>query len=144
MVWTATGRRMNPKLYAVLLVLALSMLFLCGGRAKISAAESVSTGRLVGEPPSEIAVDFAEPLDIVLVRLQVFDDNGRDHAISPPLVRDDRKRVSVKVDLLEPGAFTVEWGVVDSHGHLSKGFYGFQVKAWDTLTKSEDVPVGPG
>ncbi len=130
---------MTCKLYGRLFVLVLSICFLCGG-ARMSAAESSSPSVTVEESPSEIAVDFADPLDVVFVKLQVLDASGQDHAISPPLIRADRKRVSVRVDTLEPGAFTVQWGVIDSRGHLSKGTYSFRVKGSDNLTRSGDVP----
>jgi len=102
--------QMISKLYGPLFLVVLSIGFLCGFRTRTLAAASPAAGVIVAQPPSEIAVDFANPLEVVFIRLQVFDESGRDHAISPPLIGADRKRVSVRVDALKPGAFTVQMG----------------------------------
>lgn len=128
--------RMLYRVYGFFLLVGGVVLFLGEYPANIWAAGSPSAGETVDEPPTEIAVDFAEPLDIVFLRLQVLDADGRDHAIGPPVIRADRKRLSVKVDALKPGAFTVEWGVVDSQGHLSKGAFSFSVSGVRTLTRT--------
>ena len=88
----------------------------------------------VSDPPSEVAVDFEDPLDSRLIKLEVLDDQGSDHAIGPPMISLDRRRLSVRVHDLKPGAFLVQWGVVDHAGKLSTGMYRFFVTRPDTLS----------
>ena len=98
--------------------------------ARLVAASSDAT---VTDPPTEVAVDFENPLDAQFVKLEVLDENGGEHAIGPPMVSADRRRLSVRVEGLKPGIFLVQWGVVDHHGNLSKGAFTFNVRRPDTL-----------
>lgn len=111
-----------------------------GAMAILSAAVRVAAaplpGAIVTHSPTEVAVDFEVPLDPQFVKLEILDERGADYAIGPPRVSVDRKRLSVRVESLRPGAFVVQWGVVDHRGNLSEGTFTFMVKLPDTLASS--------
>ncbi len=81
------------------------------------------------ESPNEIAVDFDEPIHVRLVKLEVIDQAGVDHAIGAPIIRGDHRRISVRVGRMGPGIFTVNWGTVDAEGKRLEGTYTFSFEA---------------
>lgn len=127
---------MSPRRLFSRLALGIAL----GAVAIVSAAVRVAAtplpGTIVTYSPTEVAVDFEVPLDPQFVKLEVLDESGADYAIGPPRVSVDRKRLSVSVESLRPGAFVVQWGVVDHRGNLSKGAFTFTVKFPGTLASS--------
>lgn len=88
------------------------------------------------ETPHEIAVDFDQPLNLLLVRMQVVDQAGIDHSVGRPIVRTDRRRISVEVDRMHPGVFTVQWSVVELGGKRTEGSYTFELRTEEILCGS--------
>jgi methionine-rich copper-binding protein CopC len=81
------------------------------------------------ELPNEIAVDFDAPIEARLVKIEVVDQMGVDHAVGAPFVRADHRRISVRVDHMGPGTFTVNWGIVDAEGKRTEGAHSFTFEA---------------
>jgi len=79
------------------------------------------------ELPTEIAIDFTEPLQIRMVTVRVLDEEGADHAIGTPVIRADRRRISVRVGGLRIGNFRVQWGVIRADGSVTQGHYTFRI-----------------
>jgi methionine-rich copper-binding protein CopC len=83
---------------------------------------------------NEIAVDFEQPIEARLVKMEVVDQLGVDHALGAPIVRADRRRISVRVGRMVPGVFTINWGTVDAEGKHLEGTYTFTFEAEKVLS----------
>ncbi len=104
----------------------------------VKPAAAVVPDTFLDDIPKEIAVDFDDPLDLQFVKLQVLDDKGDDHAVGPPMISVDRRRLSVRVEGLKPGVFVVKWGVIDHHGKVIQGSFTFALKRPKTLAQHWD------
>lgn len=92
------------------------------------------------ESPNEIAVDFDEPVHARLVKLEVIDQAGVDHAIGALIIRADHKRTSVRVGRMGPGIFTVNWSTVDGDGKRLDGTSTFSFEADRILGRLPTIP----
>ena len=110
--------------------------------AAAKAAGAVVPDASVGDVPTEVALKFENPLDLQFVKLQVFDDKGRDHGVGPPMISSDRRTLSVHIASLTPGKFVVQWGVVDRDGNMSKGSFTFVLRPPQTLARALQIVCG--
>ncbi len=78
-------------------------------------------------PPREIVLWFNEPVDPAFSAVSVLDRDGRP-VPGKLTVSEDRKRISVNLDPLPEGVYTVRWRVLWSlDGHTTSGFFLFAV-----------------
>ena len=88
---------------------------------------SPPAGGVVAALPATVTITFRERLARV-VRVQVIDARGRDHARSARL--DVRNAAKVVVRTVKPvaGRYTVRWRVVAEDGHAQAGRFAFRAR----------------
>src|SRR5579863_9982612 len=110
-------RRMNAlkKCISAVALLAVAASFAIVASAhSFPESESPSAGQKVASAPSEVTINFDAPIEKLFAKLDVNDADGKNEAAGAPQVSDDGRRLSVKVDALKPGDYTVKWAVVRS------------------------------
>lgn len=116
---------------AAVLLLALAGLFALPGTALAHAnmASSVPAGgAALEEAPEEIRVTFTEPPDPSLTSIEVAGPSGTYQSGSPELADDDEQAVTVGLEDLDQGTYTVSWRTVSTvDGHTSAGGFAFGV-----------------
>src|SRR5258708_39750140 len=90
-------------------------------------SEVPSAGQKVASAPSEVTINFDAPIEKLFAKLEVTDADGKNNAVGAPQISDDARRMSVKVDPLKPGDYTVKWAVVGIDTHHTEGSYTFSV-----------------
>ncbi|MHA7683910.1 copper homeostasis periplasmic binding protein CopC [Cupriavidus sp. PET2-C1] len=79
--------------------------------------------------PQEVRLDFSEPLEGALSKIEVTDGAGkRVTANKAAFNAAAPKTLRVPLDKLAPGNYTVDWNVVSIDGHRTKGRYRFTVE----------------
>jgi copper resistance protein C len=91
------------------------------------ASEHPAVGATLSAAPTEVAINFDNPIEQMFARLQVVDSAGADVTAGPPSVGKDRRRLSVILKKLKPAEYTVKWSVVAEDSHRSEGSYTFTV-----------------
>lgn len=91
------------------------------------ASESPAVGATVKQAPTEVAIEFDNPIEQVFARLEVLDSAGADVTSGPPSVDIKRRRLSVALKPLKPAEYTVKWTVVSEDSHRTEGSYTFTV-----------------
>lgn len=89
--------------------------------------ESPAAGETVNGAPSQVAIKYDAPIEKLFAGLQVLDPAGKDEAAGAPQVSDDGWTLSVKLNKLTPGDYTVKWRVVCIDTHHTEGSYTFTV-----------------
>lgn len=89
--------------------------------------ETPSAGQRVSAPPSKVTIKFDAPIEKVFAKLEVLGADGKPETIGQPQVDPSALTLSVKVDALRPGDYTVKWGVVCIDSHHTEGSYVFTV-----------------
>jgi methionine-rich copper-binding protein CopC len=90
-------------------------------------SENPAVGATLAAAPTEVVIDFDNPIEQMFARLQVVDSAGADVTNGPPSVTGDRRRLSVALKSLKPAEYTVKWSVVSEDSHRSEGSYTFTV-----------------
>jgi methionine-rich copper-binding protein CopC len=90
-------------------------------------SESPSAGETINAPPSQITIKYDAPIEKLFASLEVLDDAGQNRAAGPPGVSPDGWKLSVNLDKLKPGDYTVKWHVVCIDSHRTEGSYSFSV-----------------
>ena len=90
-------------------------------------SEIPSAGQKVAWAPSEVTINFDAPIEKLFAKLEVTGADGKNEAVGAPQISDDARRMSVKVDPLKPGDYTVKWAVVGIDTHHTEGSYTFSV-----------------
>jgi copper resistance protein C len=88
--------------------------------------ESPTAGETLAAPPSTISIKYDAQIEHLFATLEVLDSTGKNVA-GNPVVSDDGYTLSVKVDGIKPGDYTVKWGVVCVDTHHTQGSYSFTV-----------------
>ena len=116
---------------AVLALLVLATLAVPGGvaaHARLTASDPAK-GATLGSAPSQVTLTFTETPDVRLTSIKVLDSSGTNHATGPvAAVPGDELSVSVPLDALPDGGYTVSWRAVSAvDGHISAGSFVFGV-----------------
>jgi methionine-rich copper-binding protein CopC len=86
-------------------------------------------GTTVPTSQKEVAIDFDEGLEPAFSSITVTDAQGKsvtsDKATVDPA---DKKHLSVALNALSPGEYSVAWVAVADDGHRTQGHYRFTVK----------------
>jgi copper transport protein len=119
-------------LLCVLFVLVLSP---TGAFAHANLLHSTpQPNEIVAEPPGQIALEFSEPLEIDLVRVDLYDDQGAKMPLpAPHLQAGNAARLIVTPPSLAHGSYTVIWSVVSEDGHPVEDRFVFSVGHQTTL-----------
>lgn len=82
----------------------------------------------VAAPPA-VTIHFSEPLEPAFSKLALVDDSGKPAASATSQVDpQDKKTMTLALQPLAPGRYTVQWTAVAEDGHRTKGSYAFNVK----------------
>src|SRR5260370_40607297 len=89
--------------------------------------EVPSAGQQVASAPSELTINFDAPIEKLFAKLEVTDADGKNEAVGTPQISEDARVISVKVNPLKPGDYTVKWAVVGIDTHHTEGSYTFSI-----------------
>jgi methionine-rich copper-binding protein CopC len=82
----------------------------------------------VTAPLSEIDLGFSEELELKFSGIAIIGPGKAAVATGQARLQDNGKTLTVPVtDKLDPGSYTVEWHVLSTDGHKTKGSYEFTV-----------------
>jgi methionine-rich copper-binding protein CopC len=86
-------------------------------------------GATVGASQKDVSIDFDEGLEPAFSSIAVTDAQGKSvtgakAAVDPA----NKKHMSVALNALSPGEYTVAWVAVADDGHRTQGHYTFTVK----------------
>ena len=90
-------------------------------------SESPSAGETINAPPSQVTIKYDAPIEKLFASLEVLDNAGQNKAAGPADVSPDGWKLSVNLDKLKPGDYTVKWHVVCIDSHRTEGSYSFSV-----------------
>jgi methionine-rich copper-binding protein CopC len=90
--------------------------------------ESPPAGVTLSEPPTQVTIKYDAPIEKLFALLEVLNSAGQNEAIGKPEVSPDGWRLSVPVNKLPPGEYTVQWRVVCIDTHHTQGSYSFTVE----------------
>jgi methionine-rich copper-binding protein CopC len=89
--------------------------------------QSPSAGATLSEPPAQVTIKYDAPIEKLFASLEVLNSAGQNQAAGKPQVSDDGWKLSVPLNKLSPGEYTVQWSVVCIDTHRTQGSYSFMV-----------------
>lgn len=92
-------------------------------------AEHPRVGSTVSSPPARVSIKYDAPIQSLFSKLEVLNSSGKAVTIGGPEVGRSHRRLSIKLQPLKPGNYTVKWSVVAEDGHRTEGSYGFTLAA---------------
>jgi methionine-rich copper-binding protein CopC len=86
-------------------------------------------GAAVATSQKDVAIDFDDELEPAFSSIAVTDASGKSVASGKSAVdASNKKHMSVALDALTPGTYTVVWVAVADDGHRTQGHYTFTAK----------------
>jgi copper resistance protein C len=85
-------------------------------------------GATLSEPPAQVTIKYDAPIEKLFASLEVLNSAGQSVAMGQPEVSLDGWKLSVPVNKLQPGEYTVQWRVVCIDTHHTQGAYSFTVE----------------
>jgi methionine-rich copper-binding protein CopC len=83
----------------------------------------------VGANLRQVSIEFDDVLEPAFSSLQVSDATGKSVTAGKSSVdANDKKHMTVALEALKPGVYTVSWVAVAADGHRTQGHYTFTVK----------------
>ena len=89
--------------------------------------ETPSAGATLTDSPAQVSIKYDAPIEKLFASLQVVDAAGQNETVGQPEVSADGWKLSVPVNKLQPGEYTVKWRVVCVDTHHTEGSYSFTV-----------------
>jgi|SRR6516162_521084 methionine-rich copper-binding protein CopC len=122
---------MNRRALALLSGILLALI--AGVTAAASAhsfpeQETPPAGATLAEPPAQVTIKYDAPIEKLFASLEVLNSAGQNEAVGEPQVSPDGWKLSVPVNKLQPGEYTVQWRVVCIDTHHTQGSYSFTVE----------------
>ncbi|RDU94913.1 copper resistance CopC family protein [Trinickia dinghuensis] len=91
--------------------------------------QTPGAGASVGADTKQVSIEFDDTLEPAFSSLKVADAAGKDVTNGKSSVdANDKKHMTVALQALQPGAYTVSWVAVAADGHRTQGHYAFNVK----------------
>ena len=90
--------------------------------------ETPSAGATLSQPPPQVAIKYDAPIEKLFASLEVLNSVGQNEAAAKPQVDPDGWTLSVPLNKLPPGEYTVRWSVVCIDTHHTQGSYSFTVE----------------
>jgi methionine-rich copper-binding protein CopC len=90
--------------------------------------ETPPAGAALTEPPAQVTIKYDAPIEKLFSSLEVLNSAGQNEAVGKPEVSPDGWKLSVSVNKLPPGEYTVQWNVVCIDTHHTQGSYSFTVE----------------
>ncbi|MDB5836822.1 MAG: copC domain protein [Caballeronia sp.] len=86
-------------------------------------------GATVSTSQKEVAIEFDDGLEPAFSSIAVTDAQGKPVTSAKSVVDPaDKKHMSVALNALTPGVYSVAWIAVADDGHRTQGHYSFKVK----------------
>jgi methionine-rich copper-binding protein CopC len=116
---------LRARLFAALLLAAPAP---AGAHARL-VASSPAAGAVVATAPVGIDLEFNEPVEAKLSRIDVFDAGGARWPVGSPSIDagNAAKLIVPIVRRLQPGSYQVEWQAVSKDMHKVTGRFGFRI-----------------
>jgi methionine-rich copper-binding protein CopC len=121
---------MNTRSSVVLGAPVLALIFSVAPAASAHSfpeQETPSAGAMLTEPPAQVTIKYDAPIEKLFASLQVVSAMGQNQVTGKPEVSADGRKLSVPVNKLPPGEYTVQWRVVCIDSHHTQGSYSFIV-----------------
>jgi methionine-rich copper-binding protein CopC len=90
--------------------------------------ESPPAGATLSEPPAQVTIKYDAPIEELFASLAVLNSAGQNEAAGKPEVSSDGWKLSVTLNKLPPGEYTVQWSVVCIDTHHTQGSYSFTIE----------------
>ena len=91
--------------------------------------QTPGVGATVGADQKQVSIEFDDALEPAFSVLQVADAHGKSVTSGRSSVdAGDKKHMTVALQALKPGDYTVAWVAVAEDGHRTQGHYRFTVK----------------
>jgi methionine-rich copper-binding protein CopC len=90
--------------------------------------ETPPAGATLTDPPAQVTIKYDAPIEKLFASLEVLNSAGQNEAVGKPEVSSDGSKLSVPVNKLPPGEYTVQWSVVCIDTHHTQGSYPFSVE----------------
>ena len=90
-------------------------------------SESPPAGACLDSPPASVTIRFDSPVEKLFAKLQVFSSTGTEVDKGAAKVGESGTDLSVDLNSLAPGEYTVKWGVTGHDSHTTHGSYTFTV-----------------
>jgi methionine-rich copper-binding protein CopC len=90
--------------------------------------ETPPAGATLTEPPTQVTIKYDAPIEKLFASLEVLNSAGQNETVGKPEVSPDGWNLSVPVNKLPPGEYTVQWRVVCIDTHHTQGSYSFTVE----------------
>jgi copper resistance protein C len=121
---------MNRRALALLsgTLLALSVGVTAASAHSFPEQETPAAGATLTEPPAQVIIKYDAPIEKLFASLEVLNSTGQNVAVGQPEVSPDGWKLSVPVNKLPPGEYTVQWRVVCIDTHHTQGSYSFTVE----------------
>jgi methionine-rich copper-binding protein CopC len=122
---------MNSRSSAVLGGSVLALIFNITAAASAHSfpeQETPPAGATLTAPPAQVTIKYDAPIEKLFASLQVIDAVGQNEAAGQPEVSPDGWKLSVLVNKLQPGEYTVKWRVVCVDTHHTEGSYSFTLE----------------
>lgn len=117
---------MLSRVLATVAVLAFAQSALAHARPKL---QTPGAGAVVGADQKQVSIEFDDALEPAFSLLQVADASGKSVTSGKSSVdAGDNKHLTVALQALKPGDYTVSWVAVAADGHRTQGHYRFTVK----------------
>jgi copper transport protein len=91
--------------------------------------------------PSEISLDFNEPVTPVARSIEIYNQDGQRIVLGEALVSPDDPSVLIAKDVpaIPNGLYVVAWRAVSNDGHAIEGAYSFQIGASAPIVATSDL-----
>jgi methionine-rich copper-binding protein CopC len=121
------SRRASAQLSSTLLALIVGVTAAASAHS-FPEQEVPPAGATLTEPPAQVAIKYDAPIEKLFASLEVLNSAGQNVAMGQPEVSPDGWQLSVPVNKLQPGEYTVQWRVVCIDTHHTQGSYSFTVE----------------
>jgi methionine-rich copper-binding protein CopC len=108
-------------------VLTLVITAVTAGSHSFPEQESPSAGATLSEPPARVTIKYDAPIEKLFASVKVINSVGKDETVGQPEVSSDGSSLSIPLNKLPPGEYTVQWAVVCIDTHHTQGSYSFTV-----------------
>jgi methionine-rich copper-binding protein CopC len=91
--------------------------------------QAPAAGATVSSSPNEVSIEFDDGLEPAFSSIAVTDKQGKPVTSAKSVVDPaDKKHMSVALNALTPGVYSVAWVAVADDGHRTQGHYSFTLK----------------
>ncbi|HKV55041.1 MAG TPA: copper resistance CopC family protein [Candidatus Binataceae bacterium] len=89
--------------------------------------EIPSAGSTVHAPPNRVTIKYDAPIEKLFASIEVLNAAGHSEVAGQPQLSSDGLTLSIPVNKLDSGEYTVKWRVVCVDTHHTEGSYSFTV-----------------